>query len=302
MTQLDLSRRQALTLAAAAAASSVAGAGAAMDMRQLTPLGFQAHTMRVPLSRDFPGTLKVMRAMGFESVELAYFPGFVGSNRGAFTPLENLTPAQIRGIVAASGLKCSAAHFLPPQFTPAQFPKSVDWAKGVGLTHMIYAGLELPQQPTMDQLKAQLDVLNEAGARVRAAGLRMGFHSDSHVWRTLDGQSATEEMMRRLDPANCDIQMDFGTIVQTGVDGAAIIDRYPGRIWSVHLRDAKKPADTWVYLPAAPLGTGEVDWAGVIGAARRAGVKSYVVEMTQAPGGVFDAMKQSYDYLRTLNV
>jgi sugar phosphate isomerase/epimerase len=258
--------------------------------------------MRAPLARDFPGTLKVMQAMGFEAVELAYFPGFVGDYRGSFTPLENLSPAEVRRIVQDSGLRCTAAHFPSKEFTPERFARAVDWAKGVGLERMIYAGLDLPAQPTLAQVQAQLDVLNAAAGRVHAAGLKAGFHTDSHVWRTFDGRSATEEMMRRLDPGLCEIQMDFGTIVQVGVDGAALLERYPGRFFSVHLRDAKRPADTWPYLPASPLGTGEVDWAAVIRAAQRSGVKNYVLEMTRYPGGVFDAMKESLDYLRALQV
>lgn len=299
-----LSRRQALALTVAGAAPLLAGARAsAMDLKELAPLAFQAHTMRMPLARDFGGTLRVMRTMGFDAVELASFPGFVGDRRGDFSPLQSLPPAQIRRTVADAGLTCTSAHFLPPEFTPAQFDKSVDWARGVGLTHMVYAGLELPTMPTMDQLKAELDKLNEAGARVGRAGLKLGFHSDSHVWRTLEGQSATEEMMRRLDPANVQIQMDFGTVIQTGADGAAILQRYPGRFFSIHLRDAKRPADTWAYLPAEPLGAGgQIDWAAVLRAGKAAGVKHYVVEMTRYPGGVFDAMKESIDYLRALKV
>lgn len=299
---MTLLNRRDLMGAGLAASALAAAPASAMDLRRLAPLAFQAHTMRAPLARDFPGTLKVMRAMGFDAVELASFPGFVGDRRGDFGPLAQLTPAQVRKVVVDSGLACTSAHFLPPQFHPDQFARSIDWAKGVGLTYMVYGGLELPTMPTMDQLKAELDKLNEAGARVKAAGLQFGFHTDAHVWRVLDGQSATEEMMRRLDPKLVRIQMDFGTIIQTGADGAAIIERYPDRFFSIHLRDAKRPADTWAYLPAEPLGTGEVDWAKVIRAGERARVKHYVVEMTRYPGGVFDAMKQSVDYLRSLKV
>lgn len=298
MSKIDLSRRATLALALAAGTAPAF----AMNMRELSPLGFQAHTLRVPLARDFAGTLNLMRAIGFEAVELAYFPGYAGATQGDFGRLGDMPTVQVRDTIKASGLKYSGAHFLPPHLIAANFQKSVDWAKTIGLTHIIQAGLQLPQQPTMDQVKEQLDVLNETGARVRAAGLTLGFHSDAQVWRTIDGQSATDEMMRRLDPQLVKIQMDFGTIVQASVDGAAIIDSYPGRIYSVHLRDAKKPANPLAYLPASPLGTGDVDWVAVMRASKRAGVKNYVVEMTRASGGVIDAMKESYDYLRTLNV
>lgn len=303
MSRAALDRRRALALGGAGVASLLARSPVrAMELKRLSPLAFQAHTMRAPLARDFAGTLKVMRAMRFEAVELASFKGFVGDRRGDFTPLQDLSPGQIRRTIAAASLACTSCHFLPPELTPERLARSVEWARGVGVSTLVYAGLELPERPSLDQLGTQLDILNDAGRRVHEAGLQMGFHSDAHVWRTLDGRSATEEMMRRLDPRYVSIQMDFGTIVQTGADGAAILERWPGRFFSVHLRDAKRPADTWAYLPAAPLGTGEVDWAAVIRAAKRAGVKSYVVEMTRAPGGVFDAMKQSVDYLRALQV
>jgi len=301
------SRRAALALGAGVLAMSAAPRLAvtpakAMDLATLSPLGFQAHSIRIPLARDFPGTLRVMRAMGYEAVELAYFPGFAGNVRGGFTPLEDLRPDQIRRTISDADLICSSAHFLDDALQPDQFARSADWARGVGLTYMVHGGLALPARPSMDDLRRELDKLNETGVRVRAAGMRLGLHTSHHVWRTLDGQPAVEEMMRRLDPANCDIQIDFGSIVQAGVDGAAILDRYPGRFFSLHLRDAKTPEDSYAYLPAAPLGTGEVDWVAVLRAARRAGVKQYVVEMTQAPGGVLDAKKESYDFLANLEI
>jgi sugar phosphate isomerase/epimerase len=287
----------------AAGLSTLAAApGAAMDLRTLSPLGFQAHSLRVALARDFPGTLKVMKAMGFDMIELASFPGFAGDRRGDFGPLGAMPPAEVRRIITEAGLTSTSAHFLAHEFLPDRFEASVAWAKAIGLTHLVYAGLELPAQPTLAQLGAQLHLLNQTGARVRAAGLRMGFHTDAHVWRTIEGRSATEEMMRRLDPVNVAIQMDFGTIVQSGADGAAILERWPDRFFSLHLRDAKKPADPYAYLPAAPLGTGDVDWAPVLRAARRANIRHYVVEMTRYPGGILDALKESHDYLTRLEV
>jgi sugar phosphate isomerase/epimerase len=300
---VDIDRRQALASLLAGAGAPLLGSGAsAMDLKRVRPLAFQAHSTRIPLARDFPGTLRVMKAMGFDAVELASFPGFVGDRRGDFTPLQSLKPGEVRRIIQDSGLTCEWCVFLPAQFTPENLPRALDWAHGVGITHMTYAGLNLPARPTMDDLKAQLDVLNEAGGRVHAAGLQLVFFTDGAVWRTLSGESATDEMMRRLDPRLVPLQIDFGTVVQTHADGAAILERWPNRFVSVVLRDAKQPADTSAYLPAAPLGTGDVDWAAVMRTAMRSGVKNYAVAMTRYSGGVLDGMKQSIDYLRALQV
>jgi sugar phosphate isomerase/epimerase len=304
MTLPLIDRRMALlTMAAGVATPLMAGRPAqAMNLAELAPLSATAFAVRAAMIRDFPGTLRVLKTMGYDAIEMASFPGFAGNFRGGFGALNDLKPAEIKRIIHDSGLACDWVASVPAQFTPDKLPAEAAWAHGVGAHYLAYAGLDLPKVPTMDDIKGQLDKLNDAGRRTRAQGLQMVFHTDKAVWREYGGQSATEEMMRRLDPQLVALQMDFGTIVEGHVDGAAIMDRYPGRFVSVHLRDGKPPANPDEYLPSSPMGAGIVDWVAVMRAARRCGVKNYVVEMVRPANGVFDAMKESIDYLRALKV
>jgi sugar phosphate isomerase/epimerase len=76
-----------------------------------------------------------------------------------------------------------------------------------------------------------------------------------------------------------------------GVDPVALLEKYPGRIGSLHLQD---------YAPQtkamAAIGKGVVDWKRLFAAARTAGVKNYYVEMDLA------LMRESVPYLRQLKV
>jgi sugar phosphate isomerase/epimerase len=86
----------------------------------------------------------------------------------------------------------------------------------------------------------------------------------------------------------------------------ALLEKYGSRIRLVHLKDISKQTETGVTTGQAPdeasvpLGTGAIDWAKVMKAAVKAGVKCYFIE-DEHP----DAAKQipqSIEYLRKLKV
>src|SRR5512136_1381766 len=60
------------------------------------PVGFQVWTIRESLVKDFPGTLKRMAALGFQSVEMCSPPGYESSG---FGPLMKLKPKEMKQII-----------------------------------------------------------------------------------------------------------------------------------------------------------------------------------------------------------
>ena len=89
-------------------------------------------------------------------------------------------------------------------------------------------------------------------------------------------------------------------------DPVALINRYSGRVTSLHLKDLKKGvaitkgAGTATPDVDVPLGTGQVDWSVVLRAAMKAGASLYYVEDESAdPWG---HIPQSLQYLRKLKL
>jgi sugar phosphate isomerase/epimerase len=99
-----------------------------------------------------------------------------------------------------------------------------------------------------------------------------------------------DKMMSEFDPKL--VKMQYQTIVATlGIDAVEVFQKYPGRIVSLHLQD---------YVAGdkkmTAIGQGAIDWKKLFGAAKKAGVKNYYVEMSP------ELMQASVPYLRDLKV
>jgi hypothetical protein len=67
------------------------------------PLGFQVWTVKDMLVKDFPGTLKMIAGLGYQSVEMCSPPGYESSG---FGPLMKLKASEMKKIINDAGLIC----------------------------------------------------------------------------------------------------------------------------------------------------------------------------------------------------
>ena len=303
MTAQAISRRD-LMCQCLAAGGLLCAAGMASE-RETHPLFFQAHGMRVPLARDFPGALKQAAGLGFQGIELCSFPGWAGDTlTGDFGALADWKPSDIRRAIDHAGMTAPSCHFKSAELMPDRLDRSIEWAHAVGVHHMV--AIDAGGRPaTLDDWKQCFERLNQWGERVRQAGMQLGLHATGDIWKRIDGRRIFDEMLRAVDPVNCQYQMELSVAFGSGVDGGAWMADHPGRFFSVHLRDAVKPAPTGKpdplggYLFAVPLGTGEIDIQGALDGARKGGIRLYIVEMEmRPPSDPLEALKLSMEYLR----
>ena len=106
-----------------------------------TPLAFQTHSLRDWFIRDFAGTLKELRDVGYSAMEITSFHGFKGDRRGDYGPLTDMPPKDIRKVIDDAGLKCESSHFMAREFEDADFGAASEWAQGLRLKYMIVTGL-----------------------------------------------------------------------------------------------------------------------------------------------------------------
>lgn len=295
------SRREFVTRMLAASAL-VGGGGFSRSALALdTPFLFQTHSLRDWFIRDFAGTLRELKDVGYTGMEITSFHGFKGNVRGDYGPLTDMPPAQIRKIVSDSGLSCESSHFMAKEFEDAGFGAAVEWAHGVGLKYMVATGL--PTAKTAAEWQQQFDWMNRVGERLRREGLRLGFHTDASVWTRYDGKLAMDEMLRNVPNENCLQQLDLAGVVEYDVDAGAYMAAHPGRFHWLHLRDGVKPKEHGTYVPALVPGQGVINWKSVMAGAKQAGVKSYIVEMQVRPvEGSMDAFKETYKVLRAMTL
>lgn len=314
-----LSRRDFLGASLAAAGCLSAGA-IRMEAYPLGfPLGFQSYGVREQIGKDFPGTLKAAKEIGYDSMELCSFKGYA---KQGFGPLADMKPGEIRQVLKDTGVTAPSSHIQWAEFDDQAIDRTIEWAGGIGLKFMTLSMAR--RAATLDEWKQIFELMNRYGERVQKAGMLFGYHTHSDEWKKLDGVMVFDEMLRNIDPKHCVYQLDLAGTFANGLDAGEYMAKHPGRFFSLHLKDSKKqPPESAAATPppaggqpapgkgrgmsnapgALPVGQGDIDWKSVFAGAKKGGIKNYFVEMeVRPPADPMEAMKVSAQYLRNLKV
>jgi sugar phosphate isomerase/epimerase len=238
------------------------------------------------IARDFPGTLKVLAAAGFQTIELCSPVGYADSG---FAGLGKFKGSELRKIVQDAGLTCISSHFSIDELRSNQDGR-IAWAKDAGLTQMLVPSLDGPKNPTMDDVKRAADEYNRMGERAALAGIVQGLHNEDFELTKVNGKRTYDLLFELLDPKFVKFQFQVSTI-SDGYDAAEYFTRYPGRFISMHVQGWSSKTRKIV-----PVGQDTLDWTRIFSAAKMGGIKNYFVEMD------LPLMKASVPYLRHLQV
>jgi sugar phosphate isomerase/epimerase len=233
------------------------------------PIGLQLESFSGQMHQNRNDTLEKVHKLGFKCVEL------VGDYD---QPPDKLT-AELR----AHGLTATSAHFPYARFRDD--PKGVATeAAALGLT--CCGCPSLPQRDELDEqgvLKAAA-MFNKAGEALAARGIKFFYHPHGYEFKPHEQGTLFDLLMEKTDPRFVSFQMDVYWIVHAGKDPVKLLQRYPTRWVSMHLKDMKKGAPTGLFNGQVnrpdfvPLGRGQIDIEGVMRTAREIGVKSYFIE------------------------
>jgi len=230
------------------------------------PLGLQLWSVRASLKRDVPGTLRQVRAWGFEEVET--FDEF---------------GAEIAGPLRAAGLKVRAMH-VDYDRLEKDLPAVLRDADAVGATTVVNPYLPHKSRPHA----SREEILKAAGSfakwskACRAAGKRFGYHIHGQEFGPAPEGTLFDVLARESGP-DVGFEADVYWVTFGGGDPVALMKKNPGRIWFTHLKDLAKgvaPGSEAAHREASNvvLGTGQIDVKGVVAAGPEAGVEMHFIE------------------------
>ncbi|HWZ51908.1 MAG TPA: sugar phosphate isomerase/epimerase [Granulicella sp.] len=268
------------------------------------PIGLQLYSVREMLAKDYEGTLKQVAALGYQEVEAA---GYFGH-----------TPEQVKQAMQSAGLRCVSSHHSFNDLN-RDLEQTIAFNKELGVDYIIcsFPGIKDPsrlknksfstvvQSFTMEDYRWNAEQFNRMGERVKAAGMRFGYHNHTMEFAVQDGVVPFEELIRRTDPALVTFEMDCGWVTVGGGDPVHFLKSFPTRISMLHIKDFKrteKPASVIAPPPPAELGQGTVDFRRIFAAAKKANIKHYFVEQEGFDMPALEALKIDVDYMKALNI
>src|ERR1700759_278986 len=182
-------------------------------------IGLQLYSVRSLLPKDFAGTLQTVATAGFRNVEAAGF--------------YDHSAAEVKQMMASAGLNCVSAHYALPALLKAE-DATIDYAKTLGLEYVICSSPSVPDPSkyanapggtyqamlhsmTADDWKWNAEQFNRIGQKVKAQGMKFGYHNHTMEFRDLGGGAyGYQVLLSDTDPSLVTLEMDCAWVVAGG--------------------------------------------------------------------------------------
>jgi len=268
---------------------STAAVGKAGEPVFIAPVGVQAYSFRNYFPKDIPGTLDRIQAMGITEIE-------GGSGRLPAEEYKKLCDA--RGISIPS----TGASFDELEKNPQAVAET---AKKLGSKFVMCAWIPHAERGnfTIQDAQKAVTVFNKAGKILRENGLTFCYHPHGYEFQPYGKGTLLDYIFENTNPKDVYFELDVFWAQFGGGDPVALLKKYGKRWRLMHLKDmdpsTKKDLTGGTNVENnVPLGTGEIDMAGLLKEGRKIGIAHYFIEDESSK--VVDQIPKSIAYLRSL--
>jgi len=296
-----LSRRFVLGAGAATLGLTACGQGgvsapAAVGARKLDKIGLQTYSLRNIFEDDPVGTLKMLKELGYDYVEL---------NGRNFAERD---PKELISMVKDAGLYAPATHY-GIEGIRDDFAKATKDAQALGVEYVIvpWIGEELR---SIEGYKSVAALMNERGKQARGAGYKLAYHNHQFEFFDLGGGvTGMDILLNETDPDVFDFELDLFWAKLELKDIPAFLKKYPGRFKLCHVKDMKGDPAPWKNSVdfdsikadlMVNVGEGDIPFEDYFALNDVSGLEYFVLEHDEPQKPYRASMKQSIDAARAM--
>ena len=251
-------------------------------------IGVQLYTFRDQFKKDVKGTIEMIHQMGIKEIE----------GGGTYDMDKN----EYRQLLEANNLTmiCVGADYNQLQKDPQSV---INEAKFFGAKYIMCAWIPHGKEFTIDDAKKAVEVFNTAGKLFKENGLTFCYHPHGYEFRPYQDGNIFDYIMQNTNPLYVSYEMDVYWVKNAGIDPVTLLSKYPARFKLMHLKDRKigtpnnhngeQDVETNV-----TLGTGDVNIAAIMKAAKKAGVEHFFIE--DESSRCVQQVPESLQYLKSL--
>ncbi len=250
---------------------------------KLSQVAVQLFTLRdhCKTAADLAVTAKKIRTLGYTAVQVS--------------SLGPIPEEEIVAIMRGEGLTICATHE-PGTVILDEPQRVIDRLGKLGCKLTAYPwpqGIDFTDPAQTRTLARKLDA---AGAKLRAAGLVLGYHNHAIEFVRCEGRLALELIYELTDPKNVVGEIDTYWIHYGGGDVVEWVRKLRSRLPFIHLKDyCFLPTNTHAFCE---VGSGTLPFAKIIAEAEAGGCEWFIVEQDTCPGDPFDSLAKSLAYIR----
>lgn len=246
--------------------------------------GIQLYSVRTDMKADPLGTLKQLSEMGYRNVEHANY-----ANRKFY----GWSVSEFKKILNGFGMSMPSGHTVldakhwdatKKDFTN-EWKYTVEDAAAMGQSFVISPWLEESKRKSMGDLKSFMEIFNRSGELCKKFGMKFGYHNhDFEFSEKVEGKVLFDIILAETDPNLVMQQLDIGNMLNGGGKALEVMQQYPGRFESMHVKDEIKATEGHEPFESTILGKGVVPIKAIIDLGRASGTKHFIIEQESYQG------------------
>ncbi len=266
------------------------------------PIALQLYSVRDDMERDFEGTLRKVKEMGYEGVE---FAGLFGHDAKT-----------VRVMCDEIGLIPISAHV--PFADMIEDPSLLEVYAEIGCKFVVIPYLTEEYRPGSPRFNEVIEGARKLGEKANELGMILAYHNHDFEFTKIGGEYAIDILYREVPESLLQAEFDTCWVRVGGEDPAAYVRKYAGRVDILHLKDydgsksenmyaligidENEKKDTHGKFEFRPVGCGVQDFPEILKAAEESGTKWIVVEQDNPSMDLsaLECARLSVNYLRTI--
>ena len=266
-------------------------------------LALQLYSVRDEMEKDFLGTLKKVKEMGYEGGEMA---GWYGH-----------TAQEVKAMFEEAGLIPISAHVAYQDLMPDIEGLVKDY-KSIGCKYIVIPYLPNELRYGTEKYPQLIEDMKAIGRACKDNGMTLLYHNHEFEFeKTADGKYVLDALYEEISADLLETEPDTCWVKVGGENPADYVRKYTGRAPVVHLKDFYGSRSQNMYkligieskeeqsatFEFRPLGYGVQNIQAIVDAAKDAGASWVVAEQDQPSMGKtsLECAKMSFDYMRDID-
>jgi sugar phosphate isomerase/epimerase len=236
-------------------------------------MGLQAFTIRDAMEKDLIGSLKIVKDLGYEDLEL------YGFNPESETYYGH-SASEFKSILENNGLTTSSCHYGFSDYFEASVDeldnyvsKCIEGAKELNMSYVTWPWLA-PKYRNIESFRRLTEKLNRIGEQVTKSGLKFAYHNHDFEFVEEKGEIGYDIIMNGTDSNLVKLQLDlYWAVHSSKLSPAELIAKDPERFVMWHIKDMDK-----VTRDYSELGNGSIDYQKMLTNLDQTGLEYYYLE------------------------
>ena len=250
------------------------------------PVALQLYSVREDCKSDFPATLKIVREMGYDGVELAGMNG--------------LNVSELNAITKDLGLKIFSAHVDRQELLKDPLA-SAELYEALGCEFIAYPWSGMDELAGGERYDEFLETTKKISRSLKVRGIELLYHNHDHELKLHDGQTLLDNLLFDLGSETIKLELDVCWCKVGGFEPSQFLRDHWGSVPVVHFKDYTGSQEDKTFS-FAPLGSGCQDMGELMVAASDCGAKWIVVEQDEPSPDktALECAKLSLEFLKEL--